>query len=122
MLSSSDGDLRVRTATLQNGGKRIATVLMFLQEPESGGETSFPHGKPLPAVKERLRGQQGQLSDCGWRDGRGMAVRPKVGDAILFFSFKKDGNVDPGSMHASCPTLGEGARPRHRGGQSVGGA
>lgn len=90
----------------ENGGKRIATVLMFLQEPDRGGETSFPYGKPLPAVKERLRGMQSTLSECGWRDGRGLAVKPKVGDAVLFFSFRKGGAPDAASMHASCPTLG----------------
>ena len=41
--------------TSPNGGRRIATVLMFLHEPEKGGETSFPQGKPLPAVAQRLR-------------------------------------------------------------------
>ena len=90
----------------ENGGKRIATVLMFLHEPDKGGETSFPHGKPLPYVKERLRGMKDTLSDCAWRDGRGLSVRPKVGDAVLFFSFDRKGNSDQGSMHASCPTLG----------------
>jgi prolyl 4-hydroxylase len=35
-----------------------------------------------------------------------MAVQPKVGDAILFFSFQKGGGSDAASMHASCPTLG----------------
>jgi hypothetical protein len=35
-----------------------------------GGETSFPHGKPLPAVAEKLRGMQHEMSDCGWRNGR----------------------------------------------------
>lgn len=62
----------------ENGGKRIATVLMFLHEPDSGGETSFPHGKPLPAVKEKLRGMQNQLSQCGWRDGGGTFTARRV--------------------------------------------
>ena len=90
-----------------NGGRRIATVLMFLREPDSGGETSFPYGNPFPATKQRMAAVQSELSSCGWRDGRGMSVKPRVGDAILFFSFTKNGDSDPASMHASCPTLGK---------------
>jgi prolyl 4-hydroxylase len=73
-----------------------------------GGETSFPHAHPLPAVAAKLRGSnaQGELSGCGWRDGRGMAVKPRLGDAVLFFSFARGGSTDPASMHASCPTTG----------------
>ena len=92
--------------TSPNGGKRIATVLMFLHEPEQGGETSFPQGQPLPAVAQRLRGMKDQLSDCAWRDGRGLSVKPKRGDAVLFFSFKRHGASDLASTHASCPTVG----------------
>ena len=92
--------------TSPNGGRRIATVLIFLHEPEKGGETSFPQGKPLPAVAQRLRGMRDELSECAWRDGRGLAVKPRRGDAVLFFSFKKNGGSDIASTHASCPTVG----------------
>ena len=92
--------------TSPNGGRRIATVLMFLHEPDKGGETSFPQGKPLPEVAQRLRGAREELSDCAWRDGRGLAVKPRRGDAVLFFSFKRNGGSDIASTHASCPTVG----------------
>ena len=70
----------------ENGGKRIATVLMFLHEPTEGGETSFVLGNPLEKVKERIEGTKDQFSECGYRGGKGFAVKPKVGDAILFYA------------------------------------
>ena len=39
--------------TSENGGKRVGTVLMFLGEPEVGGETCFPMAAPFDAVKQR---------------------------------------------------------------------
>lgn len=33
-------------------------------------------------------------------------MKPKRGDAVLFFSFKRHGGSDLASTHASCPTVG----------------
>jgi prolyl 4-hydroxylase len=90
----------------ENGGKRIATVLMFLREPTSGGETSFPQGTPLPETKAAFLANKDKLSECGWNDGNGFSVIPKKGEAVLFFSFHINGTNDPFANHASCPTLG----------------
>ena len=98
----------------ENGGKRVATVLMFLREPTKGGETSFPMATPRAATRERNRiaFDKNELSKCAWRDGRGMAVQPRKGDAVLFFSFHRNEETskferqDPASTHASCPTSG----------------
>ncbi len=99
--------------TSPNGGKRVATVLMFLKEPDVGGETCFPMATPFEGVKQRLKKAHDMniLSECAWRSGKGMAVQPRKGDAILFFSFRKDKDgvfaiSDPQSTHASCPTFG----------------
>ena len=100
--------------TSPNGGKRVATVLMFLREPDAGGETSFPMAAPRARARERAARAfaDGELSACAWRDGRGMAVRPRRGDAVLFFSFDQNAETgaferaDPASTHASCPTSG----------------
>jgi len=88
-----------------NGGKRIATVLMFLREPEWGGETNFPDAVPLPEVKDAFIESKDQFSACGWNEGKGFSVKPRRGDAILFFSFHVNGTADFMSTHASCPTL-----------------
>lgn len=88
-----------------NGGRRIATVLMFLREPDFGGETNFPQARPLPEVKEAFIADKSKYSECGWNSGNGFSVIPKRGDAVLFFSYNINGTIDPAADHASCPTL-----------------
>ena len=39
-------------------------------------------------MKERIeRTKKIEFSDCGYRSGKGFAVKPKVGDAIFVFQF-----------------------------------
>ncbi|KAK2660791.1 hypothetical protein Ddye_007324 [Dipteronia dyeriana] len=82
----------------KNGGQRIATVLMYLSDVEEGGETSFPAAKAnfssVPWWNE--------LSECG---KKGLSLKPKMGDALLFWSMRPDATLDPSSLHGSCPVI-----------------
>lgn len=57
--------------------QRVLTVLLYLNDGFSGGETSFP--------------------------AHGLTVRPRIGDAILFRNTLPDGRPDPGMRHAGEP-------------------
>ncbi|KAK9064984.1 hypothetical protein SSX86_016367 [Deinandra increscens subsp. villosa] len=82
----------------KNGGQRMATVLMYLSDVDEGGETVFPSAKGnISAVP-----WWNELSECG-KDG--LSVKPKMGDALLFWSMKPDASLDSSSLHGGCPVI-----------------
>lgn len=66
-----------------NGIDRLATLLVYLQPAEEGGGTSFPKAFPP----------------------HGLALYPKLGSAILFYSKLPDGNLDEMSAHAGMSVI-----------------
>lgn len=81
---------------VKNGGNRYATVLMYLNDVEEGGETVFPN---VPAPN----GVNGpEFSECARHN---LAAKPKKGNAVLFHSIKPSGELERRSMHTACPVI-----------------
>ncbi|GIL43477.1 hypothetical protein Vafri_949 [Volvox africanus] len=89
------------TDSLENDSPRMATVLLYLSEPELGGETAFPQATAWanPAMPDVF----GPFSDCV---NNNVAFKPRRGDALLFWSVQPDGRTeDPLSEHEGCPVI-----------------
>ncbi|KAL1542867.1 putative prolyl 4-hydroxylase 3 [Salvia divinorum] len=71
-------DYFVNELFTRNGGQRMATLLMYF--------TVAANGEPERAKK-------------------GISVKPKMGDALLFWNMRPDATLDPLSLHGSYPVI-----------------
>lgn len=78
--------------------QRIATVLLYLTDVEEGGETTFL----LEGEGGEARLREIDYTAC---NATGILVRPRRGDALLFWSAHPDGSIDKHSLHGGCPVL-----------------
>ena len=100
--------------TILKQDDRIATMLIYLKEPDAGGETIFPWADTGTEIGENgwpkafhdytkecesLRTYDDELP-------RGKKVIPQKGSALLFFNYNHLGLPDPYSQHGGCPVRG----------------
>jgi hypothetical protein len=96
---------------------RVATLLIYLEAPDEGGETIFPlvrHNSSNRNAQLLSREAVEPMTLNMWNagactlapeDSPWLRVRPKKGSAVLFYSLHPDNTLDALSVHGSCPVL-----------------
>ncbi|KAL3935400.1 MAG: hypothetical protein SGBAC_009075 [Bacillariaceae sp.] len=88
-----DANRSAETEDANRGGQTLATLIVYLNDVPRGGLTRF--GK-LP-----------QLADSSEPGETKLTVRPKMGDALLFFPADAMGQFDERTEHEGCPAVDE---------------
>ncbi|KAL3906071.1 MAG: hypothetical protein SGILL_009423, partial [Bacillariaceae sp.] len=95
-----DANRSAETEDANRGGQTLATLLVYLNDVRQGGLTRF--GKLDAATATSLH-QQGAGDD----DNNKLVIRPKMGDALLFFPADRASNFDPRTEHEGMPAIDE---------------
>lgn len=94
------------------GSNRYATVFAFLTDDFQGGQTVFPHvsksGEGTCTPVDRNVNHEDENWTHIMTNGmcsNSLAITPKTGDAVLFYSAKTSGKMDPLTEHGGCPVI-----------------
>ena len=93
--------------------QRVATLIIYIEEPEHGGETIFPlvrhnsSARPLHTPDEAEHFTRAQWAEgvCTAAEAPWLRVHPRKGTAVLFYTLLPDSKLDPLSIHGSCPVI-----------------
>mmetsp|Transcript_8270 Transcript_8270/g.24553 ORF Transcript_8270/g.24553 Transcript_8270/m.24553 type:complete len:462 (-) Transcript_8270:175-1560(-) len=80
---------------------RLSTLFWYLNTVPEGGETYFP--RALNANGTEYNRWNYDFADCY----RGLAVKPRQGSGVLFYSMLPNSELDERSLHGGCPPRGE---------------
>lgn len=85
------------TCKHNKGGNRLLTIIYYLSHVEEGGETHFPHGQFI---------NKNSSANSACEKPAEAVVRPKKGDALLFYSLDVDSKTSvDAALHEGCPVL-----------------
>ena len=87
--------------SIDHGHKnRLLTIFWYLTDVPAGGETIFPRAYGLP--------QPHNFHDCD--NSKGLKVRPRRGNIILWYNLLPNGVVDQDALHGGCPVKENGTK------------
>lgn len=92
---------------LQGGTNRLVTMFIYLNDVSEGGHTVFPHSRVHKDDPGYVASSGTQAFDempaCA--SSHVLSIRPKRGNAILFYNQHPDGTLAFESEHGGCPVV-----------------
>lgn len=99
-----DANRSANTEDANRGGQTLATLLLYLNDVEKGGLTRFGKLNAAAAIGQDNENDPIHGKDL---DETKLVIKPKRGDALLFFPADCRGQFDPRTEHEGMPAIDE---------------